>query len=182
MLDTGLNQRVVLITGANNPYGIGAATARAFAAQGASVFLHYWRQPAPEQRENPTTPGEAFYSAQQEQTPERLIQEIRAGGGRAESWEADLSHPEVVPELLNRAEQALGQVDILVNNAAYWEADTFLPSHTELQNRLVELWTSRSPTINAGICDRMFGERLVQSSTKRFWSSVWEGRKVSASQ
>lgn len=36
MLDPGLKDRVVLITGGNNPYGIGAATAKAFAAQGKS--------------------------------------------------------------------------------------------------------------------------------------------------
>ena len=46
MIDPGLKDKVVLITGANNPYGIGAATARAFAAQGARVFLHFFRSPS----------------------------------------------------------------------------------------------------------------------------------------
>ena len=45
MIDPGLDGKVVLITGANNPYGIGAATAKAFAAQGARVFLHFFRLP-----------------------------------------------------------------------------------------------------------------------------------------
>ncbi len=44
MLDPGLKGKVVLVTGANNPYGIGAAVARAFAAQGAKLFVHYFRQ------------------------------------------------------------------------------------------------------------------------------------------
>ena len=35
MLDPGLKDKVVLVTGANNPHGIGAAVARAFGAQGA---------------------------------------------------------------------------------------------------------------------------------------------------
>jgi hypothetical protein len=42
--DPGLNGRAVLVTGTNNPHGIGDAVARAFAAQGAKLFLHYFRQ------------------------------------------------------------------------------------------------------------------------------------------
>ena len=36
MIDYGLKNKVALITGANNPWGIGAATATAFAREGAS--------------------------------------------------------------------------------------------------------------------------------------------------
>jgi len=41
MVDTGLKGKAVLITGAN--HGIGAATAVAFAREGADVFLNYMR-------------------------------------------------------------------------------------------------------------------------------------------
>ncbi len=36
MIDTGMKDKVALITGGNNPYGIGAAIARAFASEQAS--------------------------------------------------------------------------------------------------------------------------------------------------
>jgi 3-oxoacyl-[acyl-carrier protein] reductase len=48
MIDPELNNRVAMVTGGNNPLGIGAATARAFAAQGAALFIHFLRQPVPE--------------------------------------------------------------------------------------------------------------------------------------
>ena len=44
MIDPLLGESTVLITGAN--HGIGAASARAFAGQGAKVFLAYYRVPA----------------------------------------------------------------------------------------------------------------------------------------
>ena len=41
MIDYGLKNKVALITGANNPWGIGATTAMAFAREGAKVVLVY---------------------------------------------------------------------------------------------------------------------------------------------
>ena len=38
MIDYGLKNKTVLITGANNPRGIGAATALAFAREGALIW------------------------------------------------------------------------------------------------------------------------------------------------
>ena len=41
MVDYGLKDRVAIITGANNPWGIGATTALAFAREGSKVVLVY---------------------------------------------------------------------------------------------------------------------------------------------
>ena len=62
MIDTGLKNKVVLITGVNNPHGICAAIARAFSAQGAVIFVTYLRLPAKDSRTD--FPGEEFYRAQ----------------------------------------------------------------------------------------------------------------------
>lgn len=139
MIDTGLSGKVVLVTGAN--HGIGAATARAFAAEGAAVFIHYLRL------------DDAPYRAQ---TADHVVAAIRAEGGRTESWEADLADPAVIPRLFDRAEADFGPVEVLVNNAAHWEADTFIPPGGRLQNRLLELWASRGPPISAESHDRHF--------------------------
>ena len=47
MVDYGLKDKVAIITGANNPWGIGAATALAFAREGAKVVLIYKKLPRP---------------------------------------------------------------------------------------------------------------------------------------
>jgi NAD(P)-dependent dehydrogenase (short-subunit alcohol dehydrogenase family) len=44
MIDPGLSEIVVLVTDGNNPYGIGAAIASAFASHGSKIFIHYFRQ------------------------------------------------------------------------------------------------------------------------------------------
>ena len=41
MIDYGIKDKVVLITGANNPQGIGAITSLAFAKEGAKIILVY---------------------------------------------------------------------------------------------------------------------------------------------
>src|SRR3990172_4972978 len=108
MIDTGLRGKVVLVTGANNPYGIGAATAKAFAAEGAAVMLHYYRsrrEPPPRQR--PDQPGLSFYLEQQTKSAQDVVQAIRTSGGRADSWEGDLADPRTIPRLFDATEQTL---------------------------------------------------------------------------
>lgn len=46
-----------------------------------------------------------------------IFARIRAGGGQAVAVEADLSDPAAPAALFDAAEQQLGPVDILVNNA-----------------------------------------------------------------
>jgi 3-oxoacyl-[acyl-carrier protein] reductase len=134
MIDLGLHGKVALITGANSPYGIGAAAARAFAAQGVAVFITYLRQRpelSPQAAAAPEVagiPGEAFYLAAQQLTAEAVVSEIRAAGGRVAAIEADLADPASVPMLFDRAEQTFGPVDLLINNAAYCVPDTFIPA------------------------------------------------------
>ena len=131
MIHTGLQDKVAIVTGAN--HGIGAATARALAEQGARVFLTYLRLPplgTPAQQAiagDTHTPGLARYNFNRAQSADEVISQIRAQGGIAEALEADLTDIDTMCLLFDRAEAALGPVEILINNADYCEADTFLP-------------------------------------------------------
>ncbi len=130
MIDPCLQNKVVLITGAN--HGIGAATAKTFALQGARVFITYLRLPplgsSSAQTKDRDTPGLALYNFMRAQSSEEVVQQIRAQGGIVEALEADLADIKSIPMLFDRVEAVFGGVDILVNNADYCVADTFLPA------------------------------------------------------
>ena len=125
MADSGMAGRVALVTGAQ--HGIGAATARALAAQGGQVFVHYWRLDpeahgiSPQEALTATKPGLAYYHGRRAEGADALLAQIRAAGGVAEAWECDLTEAENVPRLFDRVEATLGPVEILVNNAAHYE-------------------------------------------------------------
>ncbi|MCL4382223.1 MAG: SDR family oxidoreductase [Patescibacteria group bacterium] len=120
MINTGLKDKVILISGAN--HGIGATTAKAMAKEGAKVFITYWR---PKVDEQPNT--EKQYQENRLLTADKIVQEIRHNGGQAESLEVDLSDPQNIPTLFDKAEENFGSVSVLVNNAAYCNSDTFIP-------------------------------------------------------
>jgi len=150
VIDPGLKDKVVLVTGGNNPFGIGAAIARAFACQNSNLFIHFFCQEInlcykdQNDRTSPE-PGLEFFFDQQRKTADELVTAIRKSGGKAESWEGDLGNPKNIHLLFEEAEKTFGQVDILVNNAAEYTADTFLPSVT--LGKESELWNG-VPTIS----------------------------------
>lgn len=159
MIDPMLNGRTALITGANNPRGIGAAVARALAAQGVRVFLS--ALPAapvvPAVDRPPAEGGEVLYRHLSAQRLADVIISIREQGGKASGIEMDLADPAGIVPLFDQAEAAFGAVDILINNAAYSTADTFLPSADSLVNTHSVEWLGGAvPTLTAASHDAHF--------------------------
>lgn len=106
-MDLGLTNKRVLVTGGNS--GLGAAIAKAFAAEGARVAINYLINP---------------------KQSDTLVKEFTAAGGEALQLMADISDPGAVEAMFSAVDDAWGGIDILVNNAGIdgeygfgWESD-----------------------------------------------------------
>ena len=96
----GLENKVVVVTGGGG--GIGGATCRRFASEGAKVAVFDLNQAAAEQ----------------------VATQIRADGGTAQAMRCDITDRTSVDQALAATQEALGPVDVLVNNAGW---DVFKP-------------------------------------------------------
>ena len=93
-MQISLAQQVALVTGGSS--GIGAASARALAAAGAAVVVHYNAQAEPAQA---------------------LAAEIKAAGGRAIALGGDVSKEADVERLFEQTLETFGYLDILLANS-----------------------------------------------------------------
>jgi 3-oxoacyl-[acyl-carrier protein] reductase len=124
-----------IVTGAN--HGIGAATASALARHGCRVLCAFLRL---DDAEDPGTPQ--AYRDNRARDGELVAAQIRAEGGQAIAMPADLADPATPALLYDTAEERLGPVDILVNNATGWLADTFAASASDRHGRLLQRVTA----------------------------------------
>ena len=90
--------KVVVVTGASK--GIGAAIAKQFASEGASVVVNY---------------------ATSKEGADRVVAEIKKNGGKAVAVQADMAKKSDVGRLFEEAKKAFGRLDVLVNNAGIYE-------------------------------------------------------------
>ena len=118
MADYGLKDRVALITGANNPQGIGAATALAFAREGAKVVLVYKKVFRPFDESRTGENGADRYYKSNAGDASAVEEKLRAAGAQYLVLEKDISDETLVEEIFDAAVGRFGRVDILVNNAA----------------------------------------------------------------
>ena len=118
MPDYGLKDKVAIITGANNPQGIGATTAFTFAREGAKLVLVYKKLPRPYDKSKTDKNGvDRYFEAN---AGDAAIVESKLMEMNAEYLvlESDTSNEQAVEEIYRKAIEKFGHVDILVNNAA----------------------------------------------------------------
>src|SRR5580704_13048005 len=95
--------KVVLVTGAQQ--GIGAAMAREFAAADADVAINW---------------------LDDEGAAQHVADQVRASGRRAILVRANVGQIEEVQSMVSAAQEGLGPIDVLINNAAVFPRVPFL--------------------------------------------------------
>ncbi len=118
MIDYGLENKVALITGANNPWGIGAATALAFAREGAKVVLVYKKIDRPFAPSKTDRNGVDRYYGANAGDASAVEAKLREMNADYLILESDISAEDRAQEIYSSAIAKYGRVDILVNNAA----------------------------------------------------------------
>ena len=118
MVDYGLKNRVAIITGANNPWGIGATTALAFAREGAKVVLVYKKIPRPFDVTKMGKNGVDRYYGANAGTADEVESKLREMNADYLVLERDISNENTVEEIYSTVLEKYSRVDILVNNAA----------------------------------------------------------------
>jgi 3-oxoacyl-[acyl-carrier protein] reductase len=97
---SNLAGKVAVVTGASK--GIGAAIAKALAAEGASVVVNY---------------------ASSEAGANAVVAQITKAGGKAAAAAGDVSKPAGAQGIIDAAVKKFGRLDILVNNSGVYQFD-----------------------------------------------------------
>ena len=118
MVDYGLKGRVALITGVNNPQGIGATTALAFAHEGVKLVLVYKKVDRPFDKDKTGKNGVDRYYAANAGNADFVESRLREMKAEYLILESDISDEDTVKEIYTAAINRFGRVDILVNNTA----------------------------------------------------------------
>ena len=110
-----IRDKVIAITGASS--GIGEATARHLASRGAAVVL----------------------GARRTDRLGQLVEEITAAGGRAAAVRVDVTDPEDLRSLVDRAVEGFGRLDVLVGSAGSSRISTIADFDVEGWSAVVDV-------------------------------------------
>jgi NADP-dependent 3-hydroxy acid dehydrogenase YdfG len=112
---SGIQEKVVVITGASS--GIGEATARLLARQGAHVVI----------------------GARRLERLEALASAIRSEGGSVVYHHLDVTELEQVQEIIHLAMSQFGRLDVVVNNAGVMPLSPLAALKIEEWNRMIDV-------------------------------------------
>ena len=142
MIDYGLKDRVALITGANNPQGIGATTAFSFAREGAKVVLVYKRIPRPFDVSKTDKNGVDRYFQANAGNADVVENKLQEMGADYLIIEGDISNEDAVKKIYSAVLERYSRIDILVNNAADGDMDG-LDTIEKIRVTCITAWINR---------------------------------------
>ena len=125
MVDYELKNKVVIITGTNNPQGIGAKTALAFAREGANVVLLYKKVFRNFDKNKTDKNGVDRYYEANAGNANVVENELKKIGADYMILERDISDENAVKDIYAQVIEKYGKIDILVNNAAVDDENGF---------------------------------------------------------
>ena len=125
MINYGLKNRVAIITGANNPQGIGATTAFAFAREGAKVVLIYKKVFRAFDKNKIDKNGVDRYYKANAGNADIVESKLKEMNADYIILEDDISNEESVKKIYSTVIERYGRIDILVNNAAVDDENGF---------------------------------------------------------
>jgi 3-oxoacyl-[acyl-carrier protein] reductase len=111
-----LSKKVALVTGGSR--GIGAAIAKRLAADGATVAITY---------------------SKDANSAAKVVKEIEQAGGKAVAFQADAANAEAVKNAVEKTVSALGDIDVLVNNAGTAFPKKFEDATLEEIDRVIDI-------------------------------------------
>ena len=125
MVNYGLKNRVAIITGANNPQGIGATTAFAFAREGAKVVLVYKKVLRQFDKNKTDRNGIDRYYESNAGNADIVESKLKEMNADYIILERGISNEDAVKEIYSTVMERYGRIDILVNNAAVDDENGF---------------------------------------------------------
>lgn len=115
MAENSIKEKVIVITGGSS--GLGESTARHLASLGASVVL----------------------GARRLEKLETIASDIRAEGGKAEAVKVDVTKREEVQNLIDKAVETFGKIDVLINNAGLMAIAPLSEAKVEEWDKMIDI-------------------------------------------
>ncbi|WP_109464578.1 SDR family NAD(P)-dependent oxidoreductase [Albibacillus kandeliae] len=154
------DNRVAIVTGAGA--GLGRSHALQLAARGAKVVVN-------------DLGASLDGSGADDSAASKVVEEIKAAGGEAMAHGADVSNEEQVADMVARAMDAWGRVDILINNAGILRDKTFAKMTLDDFRKVVDVHLMGTATVTHKVWPHMreagYGRIVLTASSSGLYGN-----------